>query len=554
MRKLLLFALLLLPCALWGQDSSSTVLLFNGTPTGACPAKRLAVDYANNLLYFCSNAVWVPATAGAGTGSVTSVATTTPITGGTITTTGTIACATCVTSAAALASTALVIGGGLQATSTSANLTYVSPTLTIGVATSTTGVLKQTGASSGTVTVTPQAAAGTPTLTYPTASGTFAVSATAPIVVSATTGNITLNPATTSVQGGVIPRDNLVVDGSGNLDATPLDTTVINVDEEFLAGNAATGTIGAYGWTFVNIAGTSVTAGNATSNLPNYGRVTFSTGGTSGNGGRFQLLQTGAGGWGSIFSNAVASFDSYWIALLGSTSSITARIGYETVSSTAVIPPSGVYVRFDTNAANVASAVCNDAGNKCGLTTVTGATNDTVTFTIDGGGGASSATGSVALTGTNAIANGTAITVVGAGKGYTSTPAVGTRTGGTAASTGALALTVTLGAAASGADTTLQMCVANSSVETCSDSLVAASTNLIKLRTRWIAASKVGMTLYDATGAVTKAETTFCAAACDVNTAPPATSNPSVSVVTDTTGAKTVVVDAFKMKIRGLVR
>lgn len=55
-----------------------------------------------------------------GSGTVTSVATTSPITGGTITTTGTIACATCVTSAASLTSTAIMTGGGSQASQTPA--------------------------------------------------------------------------------------------------------------------------------------------------------------------------------------------------------------------------------------------------------------------------------------------------------------------------------------------------------------------------------------------------------------------------------------------------
>lgn len=54
----------------------------------------------------------------AGSGSVTSIATTSPIGGGTITTTGTLTCTTCVTSAAALTSNAVVIGGGAQASST----------------------------------------------------------------------------------------------------------------------------------------------------------------------------------------------------------------------------------------------------------------------------------------------------------------------------------------------------------------------------------------------------------------------------------------------------
>jgi len=56
--------------------------------------------------------------AAAGSGTVTSIATTSPITGGTITATGTIACATCVTSSAALTSTAIVTGAGSQGSQT----------------------------------------------------------------------------------------------------------------------------------------------------------------------------------------------------------------------------------------------------------------------------------------------------------------------------------------------------------------------------------------------------------------------------------------------------
>ena len=53
-----------------------------------------------------------------GTGTVSSIATTSPLGGGTITTTGTLTCTTCVTSAASLTSTAIMLGGGLQASST----------------------------------------------------------------------------------------------------------------------------------------------------------------------------------------------------------------------------------------------------------------------------------------------------------------------------------------------------------------------------------------------------------------------------------------------------
>lgn len=55
-----------------------------------------------------------------GAGTVTSVATTGPIGGGTITTTGTITCATCVTSASGLTSGSIVIGQGSQASAVTA--------------------------------------------------------------------------------------------------------------------------------------------------------------------------------------------------------------------------------------------------------------------------------------------------------------------------------------------------------------------------------------------------------------------------------------------------
>jgi len=58
------------------------------------------------------------AASGSGSGTVTSIATTAPLGGGTITTSGTLTCTTCVTSAASLTSTALMTGGGSQASQT----------------------------------------------------------------------------------------------------------------------------------------------------------------------------------------------------------------------------------------------------------------------------------------------------------------------------------------------------------------------------------------------------------------------------------------------------
>jgi len=71
--------------------------------------------------YYCSATnTWTAMTGGGGAGTVTSVATTSPITGGTFTDTGTIACATCATAAGTLTSTALMTGGGAKAVQTPA--------------------------------------------------------------------------------------------------------------------------------------------------------------------------------------------------------------------------------------------------------------------------------------------------------------------------------------------------------------------------------------------------------------------------------------------------
>jgi hypothetical protein len=102
-------------------------LVFSGATSGSIKFKAPAsiTSYNWNLPSTAGSAGQVLTSQGGGstamtwttpaTGTVTSIATTGPITGGTITSTGTIACATCVTSAAALTSGALVVGAGSQA-------------------------------------------------------------------------------------------------------------------------------------------------------------------------------------------------------------------------------------------------------------------------------------------------------------------------------------------------------------------------------------------------------------------------------------------------------
>lgn len=93
---------------------------------------------------------------GGGTGTVTSIATTGPISGGTITSTGTISCPTCTTNASALTSTAIMTGGGGQASQTPSATSTLSAAGNMVLA----GTLNATGASTGTAPVACGTAAG----------------------------------------------------------------------------------------------------------------------------------------------------------------------------------------------------------------------------------------------------------------------------------------------------------------------------------------------------------------------------------------------------------
>ena len=88
-----------------------TTSTIDGAASLALTTNQGTIIVSNGTDYFTMRGIGV-----AGSGTVTSVATTSPITGGTITGSGTIACATCVTSAASLTSNLPVIGGGGQAT------------------------------------------------------------------------------------------------------------------------------------------------------------------------------------------------------------------------------------------------------------------------------------------------------------------------------------------------------------------------------------------------------------------------------------------------------
>lgn len=127
--------------------------------------------------------------AGAGSGTVTSIATTFPLSGGTITSSGTIACNPCVQSAAALTDLSPVIGsGGGQGTKTVAGLTTDGVSVHIlGVAGTSVGGWDLKNATSGTLSVRPPTGAmGSVTNTLQAVTDTFVYKATTDILTNKT--------------------------------------------------------------------------------------------------------------------------------------------------------------------------------------------------------------------------------------------------------------------------------------------------------------------------------------------------------------------------------
>src|SRR5580765_5108676 len=96
MKKLLLLCALVMLSKI-GHAQAGYINYVTSAPSGSCSAGSYQRNvFGSGAIYTCVNGTWTQS--GAASGSVTSIATTSPITGGTITSTGTIACATCVKS------------------------------------------------------------------------------------------------------------------------------------------------------------------------------------------------------------------------------------------------------------------------------------------------------------------------------------------------------------------------------------------------------------------------------------------------------------------------
>lgn len=172
-----------IPLGVIAQSAANTMLgnWTGSTANVAANAMPSCADTGtNHLNYVSGTGITCGTSGGGGSGTVTSIATTSPITGGTITTTGTIACATCTTNASALTSNAVVLGGGSQATKVAAGIiTDGTSKVTLGVAGASVGGVVFNNATSGTITIAPVTGAlSSGTLSLPNATDTLVGKAT----------------------------------------------------------------------------------------------------------------------------------------------------------------------------------------------------------------------------------------------------------------------------------------------------------------------------------------------------------------------------------------
>ncbi len=169
-----------------GHAQAGYIYYVNTAPSGTCSKGSYQENvFGAGTIYSCQNGTW--AQVGSASGSVTSIATTSPITGGTITGTGTIACATCTIT---IGSGTVTVSGdaptsGACASEHTASVTNLATTDVVKI-----GFNSDPSAITG---IAPSASGGVYILAYPKSAGTLGLKVCNDTAGTITVGTLVLN-------------------------------------------------------------------------------------------------------------------------------------------------------------------------------------------------------------------------------------------------------------------------------------------------------------------------------------------------------------------------